>query len=90
MGWMLAAGTSWESLIGHATAGAAVARQPGSSNRDIGAAAGMSDQSQISKLLNRLEGFGLIANVGEGQVKGAPNAWHLTERGEQLERSLRG
>jgi hypothetical protein len=50
----------------------------------------MIDQGQISKLLARLEGLGLIANVGDGHVKGAANAWCLTERGEQVEHSLRG
>ncbi len=69
---------------------AAVAQHPGSSNRDIGAAAEMTDQGQISKLLARLEGLGLIHNVGEGHVKGAANAWRLTGRGEQVERALRG
>jgi AcrR family transcriptional regulator len=68
----------------------AVARHPASSNRDIGAIAGMTDQGQISKLLARLDGLGLIANVGEGHVRGAANAWRLSERGEQVERSLRG
>jgi AcrR family transcriptional regulator len=68
----------------------AIARHPDSSNRDIGAVAGMTDQGQISKLLARLEGLGLIANVGAGHVKGASNAWRLTERGEQVEHSLRG
>lgn len=68
----------------------AIAGHPGSSNRDIGAVAGMTDQGQISKLLARLEGLGLIANVGDGHVKGAANAWRLTKRGEQVEHSLRG
>jgi AcrR family transcriptional regulator len=68
----------------------AIARHPDSSNRDIGAVAGMTDQGQISKLLARLEGLGLIANVGAGHIKGASNAWRLTERGEQVEHSLRG
>lgn len=68
----------------------AIAGHPNSSNRDIGAVAGMTDQGQISKLLARLEGLGLIANVGDGHVKGAANAWRLTERGEQVEHSLRG
>ena len=69
---------------------AAVAQEPGSSNRDVGTWAGMTDQGQISKLLARLEGLGLIVNVGEGHAKGAPNAWRLTERGAHVERALRG
>ena len=63
---------------------------PGASNREVGAAAGIADQGQISKLLARLESLGLIANVGEGHAKGASNAWRLTERGEQVEHALRG
>ena len=56
----------------------AVAERPGASNREVGAAAGMTDQGQISKLLARLEGLGLIANVGAGHVKGAPNGGCMT------------
>jgi AcrR family transcriptional regulator len=66
----------------------AVAQRPDSSNRDIGAAAGMTDQGQISKLLARLEGLGLVCNVGEGHVKGASNAWRLTDLGEQVQHAL--
>jgi AcrR family transcriptional regulator len=68
----------------------AVAQHGGSSNRDIGAAAGMTDQGQISKLLNRLQALGLLQNAGQGRPKGAANSWRLTERGERVERVLRG
>jgi AcrR family transcriptional regulator len=64
----------------------AIAADPGSSNRQVGAAAGIEDQGQISKLLSRLERLGLIKNGGAGQVRGAPNAWMLTERGREVER----
>lgn len=68
----------------------AVADHSGSSNRDIGTVAGMTDQGQISKLLNRLQALGLLANASQAaRQKGAPNAWRLTERGEQVERALR-
>jgi hypothetical protein len=67
----------------------AVAQHPGASNREIGAAAGMTDQGQISKLLNRLRILKLLHNVSHGHPKGAPNAWRLTERGEEVERALR-
>jgi AcrR family transcriptional regulator/DNA-binding MarR family transcriptional regulator len=60
----------------------AIADQPGTSNREVAAAAGVSDQGQISKLLARLERLGLIENTGEGQPSGEPNAWRLTPRGE--------
>jgi len=63
---------------------------PGASNRQIGKAAGIEDQGQISKLLKRLEKVGLIDNgETDAQPRGAPNAWRLTERGEQVARSLR-
>jgi hypothetical protein len=41
----------------------AVAANPLSSNRDIGLAADIQDQGQISKLLTRLSGLGLIENT---------------------------
>jgi AcrR family transcriptional regulator len=51
------------------------------SNRQVADASGIRDQGQISKLLTRLEHLGLIHNTGEGQAKGEPNKWTLTERG---------
>ncbi|MGC2372678.1 MAG: TetR/AcrR family transcriptional regulator [Solirubrobacteraceae bacterium] len=55
------------------------------SNRQIADASGIRDQGQISKLLSRLEHLGLIENAGEGQAKGEPNAWRLTERGGEVQ-----
>jgi AcrR family transcriptional regulator len=66
----------------------AIAERPGSSNREIANRAEVVDQGQISKLLGRLEVQGLIANVGGGGLRGAPNAWELTLRGEQLQHSI--
>ena len=63
---------------------AAIGSQPGASNRQIADTAGITDQGQISRLLNRLEGFELIENRGEGHTKGEPNAWSLTERGQGI------
>ena len=68
----------------------AIAAAPRASNRGVAAAAEISDQGQISKLLARLQSLGLIRNLGEGQAKGGPNAWALTQRGEEVERSIRG
>src|SRR5665213_327207 len=71
---------------------AAVAEHPGASNREVSDGAQVSDQGQISKLLSRLEGLGLLQNTG-GQTHGAPYAWHLTPRGEEvvsLSRNPRG
>jgi AcrR family transcriptional regulator/DNA-binding MarR family transcriptional regulator len=62
----------------------AVAREPWISNRAIADAAEIADQGQVSKLLRRLEGLGLLVNRGEGHTKGGPNAWRLTPLGERL------
>jgi AcrR family transcriptional regulator len=67
----------------------AIGSSPRLSNRGVAAASGIADQGQISKLLTRLQNLGLIANVGEGQAKGAPNAWALTAKGLEVERSIR-
>lgn len=68
----------------------AIAARPGASNREVADAAGVRDPAQISKLLRRLEAARLVQNASVGgPLKGAPNAWSLTARGEQLERFLR-
>jgi AcrR family transcriptional regulator/DNA-binding MarR family transcriptional regulator len=67
----------------------AIAEHPSASNRVVAELAGMTDQGQVSKLLARLARLGLIVNRGEGQARGACNAWSLTEKGEQLERATR-
>jgi AcrR family transcriptional regulator len=66
----------------------AVAAQPGGSNRQVADGSGIGDQGQISKLLARLQGLGLIANAGAGSVRGAPNSWVLTDRGRQVQGAL--
>jgi AcrR family transcriptional regulator len=66
-----------------------IAEHPGASNREIAEGSGIVDQGQISKLLNRLARLNLVENLGEGQEKGAANAWHLTARGAQVERATR-
>ncbi len=48
----------------------AVAAHPGGSNRQVADGPGISDQGQISKLLARLHGLGLIENTGAGSVRG--------------------
>jgi AcrR family transcriptional regulator/DNA-binding MarR family transcriptional regulator len=67
-----------------------IAAHPGASNREVGDAAGVSDQGQISKLLARLQHLGLIRNRSEGSLRGEPNTWRLTARGEEIERAIRG
>jgi hypothetical protein len=66
-----------------------VAERPGASNREIAEGAGVIDQGQISKLLNRLERLGLVENHGLGQLYGTANAWRLTASGARLERATR-
>ncbi len=65
----------------------AIGRRPGASNRQVAEASDISDQGQISKLLNRLGRLELIENHGPGQEKGGANAWRLTGRGKQLVRA---
>jgi AcrR family transcriptional regulator len=65
----------------------AIGEHPGASNRVIADSSGVSDQGQISKLLMRLQRLELVENRGSGQQHGAPNAWHLTERGAEVERA---
>ncbi len=67
----------------------AIASDPGSSNREVGAAAGIADQGQISKLLQRLTSLGLIENTGAGHSRGEANAWQLTGKGQEVERTIR-
>jgi AcrR family transcriptional regulator len=66
----------------------AVATTPGGSNREVADASDISDQGQISKLLARLQGLGLIENAGAGSVRGAANSWILTDRGRQVQGAL--
>jgi AcrR family transcriptional regulator len=62
---------------------------PGASNRQIGDAAGVPDQGQISKLLRRLRVNGLIENNGKGgHSKGEANSWRLTDRGHAVRRAI--
>jgi len=67
-----------------------IAEHPGSSNREAGECAGISDPGQVSKLLARLERLGLLANrTGGGRVMGEPNAWTLTAKGVVVARNIR-
>jgi AcrR family transcriptional regulator len=68
---------------------ATIAAQPGASNREIGDAAGIPDQGQISKLLRRLAAYGLIENHGHGHAKGEPNAWQLTNHGHTIHHTIK-
>jgi AcrR family transcriptional regulator len=59
-----------------------IAAHPGASSKQIAQAAGITDEGQTSKLLNRLQRYELIQDTGVGPAKGMPRAWRLTERGE--------
>jgi AcrR family transcriptional regulator/DNA-binding MarR family transcriptional regulator len=67
---------------------AAIAAHPGLTNLAVSEHAGVTDQGQISKLLARLARLGLIENTVAGQVRGGANAWELTERGRELQRTI--
>lgn len=68
----------------------AIDAHPGASNREVGDAAGIRDQGQVSKLLARLQHLGLIRNGGNPKVKGEPNAWALTEQGADVQETISG
>lgn len=65
----------------------AAAELPGASNREIARRAGIGDPGQISKLLRRLEGRGLLENNGDGHAQGKQNAWRLTPFGRAVQRA---
>jgi AcrR family transcriptional regulator len=62
----------------------AIRDAPGSSNAHVGAAAGITDPGQISKLLARLAHLGLLSNQRTLRSPGHPNAWRLTDDGLRL------
>lgn len=66
----------------------AIRERPGLSNTQLAQRVGINDHGQISKLLTRLAHSGIIENTGEGQPRGAANAWQLTAQGRALTRSL--
>jgi AcrR family transcriptional regulator/DNA-binding MarR family transcriptional regulator len=66
----------------------AIAAHPGASNRRVADVADVSDQGQMSKLLARLVALELIENQGPGPVRGEPNSWRLTVRGQEIEDAI--
>jgi AcrR family transcriptional regulator len=66
----------------------AIDQSPGASNRRLADSAGVADQGQISKLLARLRSLGLVENTGAGPVKGQPNAWRLTKKGQRVNQAI--
>lgn len=65
----------------------AIAAQPGASNRQLAVEAEVADQGQMSRLLMRLQGAGLIVNAAGRRLGGKSNAWRLTAKGQALERA---
>ena len=63
-----------------------VAEHPGTSNREIANAIGVSHKSQISRLLSQLLKEGLAVKRSQGA--GKRNEWRLTTFGEELARTL--
>jgi hypothetical protein len=64
-----------------------IAARPGLNNREVAEASGIVDPGQVSKLLSRLSGLGLVQNRGLGVACGASNAWLLTAAGERVWRA---
>jgi predicted transcriptional regulator len=58
-----------------------LADHPGASNREVGAAVGVADDGQVSRILRRLLDLGLAVNHNGGKDSGGPNAWQLTLAG---------
>jgi AcrR family transcriptional regulator/DNA-binding MarR family transcriptional regulator len=68
----------------------AIAQTPDASNSQIARDAGIIDQGQVSKLLARLAGLGLIENTRTTRSGRGANAWRLTSFGERVQRATRG
>ncbi len=67
---------------------AVVADRPGATNREVAAAAGVSDEGQVSRLLTRLRGLGLIHDPSNTRP-GQRHSWRLTARGREALRESR-
>ena len=63
----------------------AIAATPGASGKQIARASEITDDGQMSRLLNRLERVGLIENAGPGPARGEANAWTLTPKGHDVQ-----
>jgi DNA-binding MarR family transcriptional regulator len=66
----------------------AIAAQPGLSNIQVAERAGVLDKGQISRLLARLMGLGLLENTEPGRGPGRCNAWQLSARGRRLQSAI--
>jgi DNA-binding MarR family transcriptional regulator len=68
----------------------AIADEPGLSNRELALRAGVKNESQISRVLARFAGAGVIEDTRDASRPGLANAWQLTPEAKELERALRG
>lgn len=70
----------------------AVAERPGGSNREIAELVGLTDEGQISRILRRLEGLGVVARDGgpthAKRSRGERNAWRLTAWGKEVREAV--
>jgi len=64
-----------------------LAANPGVSNKAVAVGIGVSSLGQVSELLNRLAGIGLLIKRSGGA--GHPNALWLTPQGEQIAQALK-
>jgi AcrR family transcriptional regulator/DNA-binding MarR family transcriptional regulator len=62
---------------------AAVAGRPGLNNREVSEIIGLSDQSQISRMMKRLSDHGLVENA-QASAKRQARAWRLTADGQAV------
>jgi AcrR family transcriptional regulator/DNA-binding MarR family transcriptional regulator len=57
-------------------------------NRQVADAAAISNPSQASRLLARLQNLGLVQNTSERHGNGRTNAWTLTPQGKEIQQAL--
>lgn len=69
-----------------------IAQHPGASNRQVADSSSITDQGQVSRLLDRLRRAGLVTKGDAPRPrggKGEPNAWALTDRGHAVHAALK-
>ena len=66
----------------------AIEQAPGASNGRVSELAGVADEGEMSRLLERLAGLGLVHDDGAGSAPGVPRVWRLTARGAEVERAV--
>lgn len=67
---------------------AAIVAAPRSSSKQIATASEVTDEGQMSRLLNRLERVGLIENTGPERTTGEAKAWALTPKGQDVQTAI--